>query len=221
MGTSLFDFSLATSTPTTDKIYGVAIATVISNIDSLGEARVQLRLPWLPGYEPWARLATMMAGMNRGSYFIPQINDEVLVAFNHGDVREPFVIGTLWNTLDRPPSMLPTDAITKRTIQTPLGQELTFDEKLQSVTVSNTTKQKLTLDLTGATLAAGTFPPPTRASITLSVSGQVTIEGLAAIKLKAPLIELDGTVVKISGTASTIVVGGAQCAIKGAKVDIG
>jgi uncharacterized protein involved in type VI secretion and phage assembly len=221
MGTSLFDFSLATAAPTTDKIYGVAIATVLSNFDSLGEARVQVRLPWLPGYEPWARVATMMAGMNRGSFFIPQVNDEVLVAFNHGDVREPFVIGTLWNTLDRPPALSPTDAITKRTIHTPLGQELTFDEMQQSVTVSNTTKQSLTLDLTGATLAAGTVPPPTRASITLSVSGQVTIEGLVGIKLKAPLIEIDGKVVKISGTASTIVDGGAQCAIKGAKVDIG
>jgi uncharacterized protein involved in type VI secretion and phage assembly len=221
MGLSWIEFGMAPQVPQSDKIYGVAIATVISNIDSLGEARVQLRLPWLPGFEPWARLATMMAGMNRGSYFIPQINDEVLVAFNHGDVREPFVIGTLWNTLDRPPSLVPTDAITKRKIQTPLGQELTFDEALQSVTVSNTTKQKLTLDLTGATLAAGTFPPPTRASITLSVTGQVTIEGLVAIKLKAPLIELDGKLVKISGTASTIVDGGGQCAIKGLKVDIG
>lgn len=223
MAESWFDFSLngPSADMETDKVYGVAIASVISNIDSLGEARVQIRLPWLPGYEPFARVATMMAGMGRGSFFIPQVGDEVLVAFNQGDVREPFILGTLWNTLDRPPALSPTDAITKRKIHTPLGQELSFDEALQSVTVSNTTKQTLTLDLTGATLAAGTVPPPTRASITLSVAGQVTIEGLVGIKLKAPLIELDGKVVKISGTASTIVDGGAQCAIKGAKVDIG
>ena len=45
-----------------DHIYGVAVATVIDNIDLLGEARVQLDLPWSPGLLPWARLATTMAG---------------------------------------------------------------------------------------------------------------------------------------------------------------
>jgi uncharacterized protein involved in type VI secretion and phage assembly len=221
MAESWFDFSLTASPEETGKVYGVAIASVIANIDSLGEARVQIRLPWLPGYEPFARVATMMAGMNRGSFFIPQVGDEVLVAFNHGDVREPFILGTLWNTLDRPPALSPTDAITKRSIHTPLGQELTFDEALQSVTISNTTKQTLTLDLTKAQLAAGTLPPPTRASVTLNATGAITIEGLVSITLKAPLIELDGKIVKISGTASTLVDGGAQCTIHGAKVDIG
>jgi uncharacterized protein involved in type VI secretion and phage assembly len=221
MAESWFDFSLNAPMEETEKVYGVAIASVISNIDSLGEARVQIRLPWLPGYEPFARVATMMAGMNRGSFFIPQIGDEVLVAFNHGDVREPFILGTLWNTLDRPPALSPTDAITKRSIHTPLGQELTFDEALQSVTISNTTKQTLTLDLAKAQLAAGTLPPPTRASVTLSATGAITIEGLVSITLKAPLIELDGKIVKIAGTASTLLDGGAQCTIHGAKVDIG
>ena len=51
---------------------------------------------------------------------MPQIGDEVLVGFNQGDVREPFVLGTLWNTIDRPPALLPTDAVTQRKIRTPL-----------------------------------------------------------------------------------------------------
>ena len=72
--------------------------------------RVQLALPWLPGYQPWARLANQSAGTDRGSYFVPQAGDEVLVAFNHGDVREPYVLGSLWNTIDKPPADDPTDA---------------------------------------------------------------------------------------------------------------
>lgn len=218
---SWIEYGLAPSVPKTDKIYGVALASVIANVDSLSEARVQLRLPWLPGYEPWARIATMMAGMNRGSFFIPQVGDEVLVAFNHGDVREPYVVGTLWNTLDRPPAVAPTDAITKRSIQTPFGQELTFNEAKNSITISSTTKQTLTLDPLKAELAAGTFPPPTRASVTLNASGAITIEGLTSITLKAPLIELDAKTLKLSGTAAAIVDGGAQCTIRGARVDIG
>ena len=220
MAQSWLEFSSTPPAPKTDKVYGVAIAMVVENIDSTGEARVKVQLPWLPGFEPWARLATLMAGMNRGTFFVPMIGDEVLVAFNQGDVREPFVIGGLWNTLDRPPALSPTDAITKRKIQTPLGQEITFDEAQQSVTISNTTKQALTLDLKGAELAAGTFPPPTKSSVSLDVLGNITIEGLISITLKAPLIKLDGKVVQISGTASTTVNGGAQCTITAAQIDI-
>src|ERR1043166_5031871 len=134
-----FDFGQDPKTPEDQRIYGVAPAMVINNIDSIGEGRVQVILPWLPGYMPWARVATLMGGMMRGTFFQPQIGDEVLVAFNQGDVREPYILGGLWSTIDRPPSLLPTDAVNKRTIRTPLGQELEFDDLLQSVTLKNTT----------------------------------------------------------------------------------
>src|SRR3569833_559736 len=99
------------SGPPDKKVFGVTTATVINNIDCNGEGRVQLLLPWLPGYLPWARMATPMAGMGRGTYFIPQIGDEVVVAFNHGDVREPYILGTTWNTIDKPPALGPTDPV--------------------------------------------------------------------------------------------------------------
>ena len=136
------------------------------------------------------------------------------------DVREPYIIGSLWNTLDRPPALSPTDAITKRVIRTPLGQEVAFDEAMQSVSISNTTKQTLSLEATQVQLSAGTIPPPARASVTLSMTGQVTIEGAVSITLKAPAITLDGKVVQISVTASTTVDGGGQCTIKGAHIDL-
>jgi phage baseplate assembly protein gpV len=204
-----------------DHIYGVAVATVIDNIDLLGEARVQLDLPWSPGLLPWARLATTMAGMARGTYFIPQIGDEVLVAFNQGDIREPFVIGALWNTLDRPPSVLPTDPINKRLIRTPLGQEVVFDDLLQQVTISNTTQQTLTLGIASASLEAGTVPPPSKSSVSLDMVGNVTISGAVSITLKAPSIVLDGEIVQISGSVSATLDGGAQCTIDGLQIAIG
>jgi phage baseplate assembly protein gpV len=210
-----------TYSPKEKKVSGVTTAVVIDNIDCMAEARVQLKLPWLPGFEPWARVATPMAGMGRGTFFIPQIGDEVLVAFNHGDVREPYIIGSLWNTLDRPPALSPTDAVTKRVIRTPLGQEVSFDEALQTVSISNTTKQTLTLGPMEAELAAGTFPPPTKASVTLSLTGEVTIEGAATITLKAPLIRLEGKVVEISAKAAATLNGGGHCTIAGGQIDIG
>jgi phage baseplate assembly protein gpV len=197
------------------KVYGVTSATVIDNVDCTGEARVQLMLPWLPGFQPWARVSTPMAGMARGTFFIPQIGDEVLVAFNHGDVREPYIIGSLWNTMDRPPSLAPTDAVTKRTIRTPLGQEVSFDEALQSVTIKNTTLNSLTLDPTQAQLATPL------ASITLDVTGNVTITAIKELTLQSNVVNITGGKINITSTISTTVNGGPQTTITGAMVDIG
>src|SRR5437016_13589337 len=71
------------------RITGVAVGQVLDNTDVLTMGRVQIQLPWLD-MPPWARVAVLMAGPNRGTFFIPQPGDEVLVAFNHGDIREPF-----------------------------------------------------------------------------------------------------------------------------------
>ncbi len=89
----------------TNRIYGVVIGTVTNNQDRDNLGRVKVTFPWLndndEGY--WARLATPMAGGDRGIYFLPEVHDEVLVIFEHGDVRFPYIIGSLWNGRDRPP----------------------------------------------------------------------------------------------------------------------
>jgi phage baseplate assembly protein gpV len=197
------------------KVYGVVNAMVVDNVDCTGEARVQLQLPWLPGFLPWARVATPMAGMARGTFFIPQIGDEVLVAFNHGDVREPFIIGSVWNTLDRPPALSPTDAVTKRVIRTPLGQEVSFDEALQSVTISNTIKNSLTLDMKGASLSAALC------SVTLDISGSVTITAIKDLTLQSNIINITGGTINIKSTGATTINGGLHTTIAGGQIDIG
>lgn len=220
MADELFDFLSSTKEEDEQKIYGVALAKVINNVDITGETRVQLELPWLPGFNPWARIATPTGGLARGFFFIPQINDEVLVAFNQGDVREPFVVGSLWNRIDRSPALLPSDTINKRIIRTPLGQEIVFDELKSSVTITNTNQQTLSLDPIQAELSAGTVPPMLKASISLDIKGNVTIHGTTGITLKAPLIQIEGDIVNIKGSASTTVEGGAECVIKGLMVKI-
>ncbi|MFD0449555.1 phage baseplate assembly protein V [Rhodococcus aetherivorans] len=83
-------------------------ATVTDVADPDGQGRVRIRLPWTPdtdrdGYETWARLATLMAGAGRGTWFVPEVDDEVLAAFWAGDPDQPYVIGALWNGQDAPP----------------------------------------------------------------------------------------------------------------------
>ena len=215
MAQSLFEFGWQPAEEKDDKIYGVAVATVVDNIDLLGEARVQVSLPWAPGFEPWARVATMMAGLQRGSFFMPQVGDEVLVAFNHGDIREPFVLGALWNTLDRPPSALSTDSINKRIIRTPIGQEIVFDDLEQSITISNLLQYELALGPESSDLASA------GASVSLDLVGNVTIKGAISITLEAPDITISGTNVSISGDAGLTLDGGLDCTISGTEVNIG
>ena len=108
-------------------------------------------------YEAWARLATMMGGKNRGSFFIPDVDDEVLVAFEDGDPRRPCVLGGLWNGSDAPPQAMDgggknykkvlksrngvtvtlddTDGQEKLILETPGGQKLTLKDGPGAITI--------------------------------------------------------------------------------------
>ena len=92
--------------------HGVQTAQVVDVKDPDGQGRIKVKLPWSPdaagaACELWARLATLMAGDNRGSWFIPDVDDEVLVAFEHGDLRRPVVVGFLWDG-SKPPAEDPS-----------------------------------------------------------------------------------------------------------------
>ena len=84
-------------------LYGVYSGVVNDIRDPQDLGRVRISLPWAPDVEVWARVATLMAGADLGSWFIPDPGDEVLVAFEAGDPQRPFVVGALWNGRDAPP----------------------------------------------------------------------------------------------------------------------
>lgn len=100
-----------------NRVFGAVVGIVIDNNDPEKLYRVKVKFPWVsessskmsnaPDQQDfpsnWARVATLMAGPGRGAYWLPEVNDEVLVVFEHGDVRRPVVIGALWNNVDKPP----------------------------------------------------------------------------------------------------------------------
>jgi uncharacterized protein involved in type VI secretion and phage assembly len=110
-----------------------AVVTDIADPDSLG--RVKVMLPWAPDtagdkYDTWARIATLMAGNNRGTWFVPDAGDEVLVAFEGGDPRRPFVLGALWNGQDKPPETMDGGGKNfKKVIRSRNGVKVTLDDK--------------------------------------------------------------------------------------------
>jgi len=117
------------------KFYGVTTGRVINVLDPFMLGRVQVQLPFIDALDlsPWARVVTPMAGKLAGSYFIPNVLDEVLVAFEHGDVNAPYVIGCLWSTFSPPPLPSPLPQI--RAIRTQFGNQIVFTELPPSVTI--------------------------------------------------------------------------------------
>lgn len=113
-----------------DRIYGVVVGIVTNNEDPDKLGRVKLRFPWLSDSDEsnWARLVSPMAGPERGMYFLPEVDDEVLVMFEHGQLAHPFVLGALWNGKDKPPAQNKGGDNNLRLIKSRSGHTITFDD---------------------------------------------------------------------------------------------
>lgn len=112
-----------------DRMQGVGVGIVTDVNDPAGLGRVKVNFPWLSddNESQWARIATLMAGAERGSWFIPEVGDEALVAFEQGRPNHPYVVGFLWNGKDKPPN---SDIDTKvRRLKTVSGHVLEFDDR--------------------------------------------------------------------------------------------
>jgi uncharacterized protein involved in type VI secretion and phage assembly len=112
-------------------ITGVVIGIVTNNNDPDSLGRVKVRFPWLSDTDEsfWARVAAPMAGNGRGVYFLPEVDDEVLVMFDHGDVRFPYVIGSLWNGKDKAPADNSDGKNNVRVIQSRSGHRITLNDE--------------------------------------------------------------------------------------------
>ena len=198
--------------------FAIAPGIVTESFDLMGEGRVKVRIPAMPGFEPWARISSVGAGSGRGFAWIPQVDDEVLVAFAQNDLAGAYVLGGLWSTRDRPPLSLPTDSQTKRVIKTGIssapGHEVEFDDLLQSVTITTSTKQKVTLAPEKVEVS-GAFGAMT---ITLDTATQtISIQSALKLELKATQISIEGVTVEIKGTTVSIDSAG-PCTVKGLPI---
>lgn len=90
----------------TNRIFGIVVGIVKDVADPEGQGRILLDLEFMPGKHEthWAPVATPMAGLDRGYWVMPEVGDEAVVAFDHGDPDHPYVLGFTWNGKDKPPS---------------------------------------------------------------------------------------------------------------------
>lgn len=192
--------------------YGVYSATVADIVDPDGQGRVRVKLPWSPdgdgsAYEAWARVATLMAGPNRGAWFIPDVDDEVLVAFKAGDPRHPYVIGMLWNGQDQPPeSMDGAGNNFKKVLRSRNGVKITIDDSdgQESLKLETPGGQTVVLkDGPGsveATDSNGNSIKMEASGITVNASAKVTVNAGGLIEITAPLVNVNAGTANFSGT---------------------
>jgi uncharacterized protein involved in type VI secretion and phage assembly len=179
---------------------------------------VKISLPWSPdaqgaACELWARLATLMGGNNRGSWFIPDVDDEVLVAFEGGDPRRPYVLGGLWNGRDTPPeSMDGAGNNHKKVIRSRNGVKITLDDQdgQENLILETPGGQKVTLkDGPGSVEMIDSNGNSVRfeaAGITFNTSGRFSLTA-SMVEISASMVTVNAGMSKFSGVvqADTVI----------------
>jgi len=211
---NLFDVLSVGEGASATRIAGVVVGVVTNTQDPAGLGRVKVKFPWLSESEEssWARVATPMAGKGRGFYFLPEVEDEVLLAFEHGDARFPYVLGALWNGQDKPPENNENGENNIRSIKSRSGHVIRLndtdgEEKIEIIDKSG--KNTIVIDT-----AKNTINLTSEKDITLSASK-------GTIKLDAQKIEIKSSAdTKIEAGAGMDVKATATMNVKGATVNI-
>ena len=219
-------------------------AAVVKKLDGDPQKaqRIQIELPWLDGKSKllWARLATMYATNGMGTYFLPEVNDEVLVGFMNADPTHPVILGSLYGEKHKPPfeyeAKNNTKAIVTReklriefdeekkviTVATPGKNTLEISDDGKSITLTDQHKNEIKMDSGGITLSSSK-------DIKLTAKGGITMDATSKISGTAKSdISLDGMNVKVQAKVGATVKGNAtaelsatgQTTVKGAMVMI-
>lgn len=230
----LVDESSASDEMTT--YWGGVVPAIVTNNDDPDKdwGRVRVKFPWMADdhESTWARIAAPGAGVERGLYFLPEIDDEVLVAFEHGDFNRPYIIGGLWNGSDAPPDPI-TDVVDgsnveKRIIKTRVGHIIALtdksgEEKIEIV--SHDGNMHITMDIAGEKI---TIESPKEVEIlgasnkmTIDTSNKITVEATGDIDIKATgNLNLSGAMVKVESQGMLDLNASGVTTVKGSVVNI-
>jgi phage protein D/phage baseplate assembly protein gpV len=224
-----------------------AVVTNVNDPDNLG--RVKVKYEWLGSNieSDWMRVAVPMAGPEMGFYYLPEVNDEVLVAFEHGDVHHPYIVGALWNNQDKPPK--PTSQVVKggkvveRIIKSRTGHVVILDDtdgKEQIIVRDKTGKNEIVIDSAKNSMTIkvdGDFTVDAKGKITLNSMQDMTLETKANGKIKTAAnlnaeatgngtfksnaqLNVEGMTATVKGSGQLSLQGGAMAELKAGIVKI-
>lgn len=183
---------VARSRSTDRRYYGVVEAVVTDVNDPDKEGRVKLQFPWFDASmtTEWCRVSQFYAGNGYGAFWVPEVGDEVVVAFVHGDMRLPIVLGGLHNGQDKPATFRANNK-DQKLIRTKAGHQILLDdtangEKIRIVAKGdknfieiNTTGDSITIESTSGklTLKAKEIELKATTTIKAEATGQMTLKG--------------------------------------------
>lgn len=231
-----------------------AVPALVTNIkgdpDALG--RIKVKFPWLSDSleSDWARIVYPGAGKQRGFMFTPEVDDEVLVCFEHGDFRRPYVLGGLFNGVDKPKDIVVDENSGKvcvRAFTTPAGHVLKFTDKDPSningikLATGGSQQESIELDAAGhkVTISSSgdlTIESKGTGKVTITAAADMKLEAKTSLELKAPTVKingdgqvevkatgalaLEGATLSAKGTGTAQIDGGGLLTIQGALVKI-
>lgn len=200
-------------------ILGLVVGQVTDADDPDHRFRVKVSFPWLSDdYESWwCRVAQPGAGNARGMVWLPEVGDEVLVGFAHGDVRNPYVVGSLYNGVDTPPLADQlvdggSGAVKQRALVSRTNHRLVMsDDDSATHVLLATGDDKLTITL-----------DQTQTAITIDASGTVTIEGSQGVRIKSDSdISLQaGGSLSLQGQTGVSIDGGPSVSVSGSVIKL-
>ncbi len=211
---SLLGLATGGGAAATHRIAGVVVAIVSDVADPQNLGRIKVTYPWLDDSytSDWAPMAQAGAGNNRGAVFLPEVGDEVVVAFDHGDQRMPIVLGSLYNGVDKPNLGAglvdaTSGAVKRRGIVSKDGHMLVFfdgDGDDGVALLSGDKSLKVSLNQTNTTIkisANGTVTIDGSNGVKITSSSDISVEASGTLSLKGAQVEISATSeVSVSGT---------------------
>lgn len=190
------------------RVEGVAIGLVTNNKDDQGLGRVKVKYPWREDSQEsyWARPAVLAAGNDRGTLWLPEIGDEVLLAFDKGDIQHPYVIGALWNGKDKPPEPNADGENNTKKIRSRSGHQITLFDKSGQESLEIKTKGGHTIlldDKTGSARVEIKDGSGSNKIVIETAQNSLTIESGLSLKIKSQSIDIEAGAsmnIKASGT---------------------
>lgn len=190
------------------RIEGVALGLVTNNKDPEGLGRVKVKYPWREDSQEsyWARLAVLAAGNDRGTLWLPEVGDEVLLAFDKGDIEHPYVLGALWNGKDKPPETNADGDNNTKKIRSRSGHQVTMFDKTGEESLEIKTKGGHTIlmdDKSGSARLEIKDSSGSNKLVIETAQNSLTIESGLSLKIKSQTIEIEAGAsmsIKASGT---------------------
>jgi uncharacterized protein involved in type VI secretion and phage assembly len=216
---SVFASQIGVAETEASRVYEPVIAIVTDNKDPSKLGRVKIKIPVLSETDTttWVPIVMLGAGKNRGWFFIPEKDDEVLVLFEHGDMDRPLVVGALWNGKDKPPDKNP-GGNPRRVIKSRGGSKIIFDDDKNLLIVEDGAgKGRITMDAENNKITIEAIV----GDVALQApTGNIQIVA-NEVELKAGSnLEIHAGAAMAWGTDASATIKGSQTTLSGAKVNV-